>query len=376
MAVTALPVAAQLPARDSTASTYLVLVASAPVDLVTLARFGARGLTSEHRLSVNLDTATISGPLALAARGSAYFVTTAHGVPHGELIRAGLAFDIRREVQPPDTVLGREPIGGAGNAIDISRDGSLVWVTAGASDSARGWVSVVDAATMIEAVRIPTCAGATGSALSSDGTHHYSLCAPGDSIVDIDTRTLKVTRRMGIPALPNVCGATAFVLSPDGTIAWIACGRSNDVVALDLQSGRIVHRVPVGARPGALAITHDGRLLVVANRDGQSLSFVDIPGNRETERIDTRVDARRADALLRDDATEWMLLPLLVARPGTRVPTGVAVSSDDRFAFVAVSRGPDDQGELEVIDIRRARVTAAMDIGRGPTAVTFVGTRQ
>jgi DNA-binding beta-propeller fold protein YncE len=55
-------------------------------------------------------------------------------------------------------------------------------------------VSVVSAKEMVEIARINTCTMPHGSRISSDGSKHYSACMMDEELVEIDTRTLSVTR--------------------------------------------------------------------------------------------------------------------------------------------------------------------------------------
>ena len=55
-------------------------------------------------------------------------------------------------------------------------------------------VSVVATDEMLEVARIPTCVMPHGSRLNAQGTKHYSACMMDDELVEIDTRTLAVSR--------------------------------------------------------------------------------------------------------------------------------------------------------------------------------------
>ena len=57
-------------------------------------------------------------------------------------------------------------------------------------------VSVVATDEMLEIARIPTCVMPHGSRLNAQGTRHYSACMMDDLLVEIDTRTLAVSRHV------------------------------------------------------------------------------------------------------------------------------------------------------------------------------------
>ena len=93
----------------------------------------------------------------------------------------------------------------------------------------------------------------------------------------------------------------------------------------------IRRRLP--ARDGVynLATTRDGRLLVATNRRDQSASIVELASGRERARLAT---PRRA-------------------------VHGVAISADDRYAFVSSEGIGAESGSVIAIDSRRARGSGA-----------------
>ena len=117
---------------------------------------------------------------------------------------------------------------------------------------------------------------------------------------------------------------------------WVACNRTNDVVEVDVASWRVRRRLPAGDGVYNLATTADGRLLLATNKRGQSVSILDVASGRELARVPTT----------------------------RRVVHGVAVSPDDRYAFVSVEGIGSEPGTVDVIDLRtRARV-ASVDVGQ------------
>ena len=72
-------------------------------------------------------------------------------------------------------------------------------------------VSVVATDGMLEVARIPTCLMPHGSRINAQGTKHYSACMMDDTLVEIDTRTLKVARHFTVTK-----GSEAGRLGPAG----------------------------------------------------------------------------------------------------------------------------------------------------------------
>jgi DNA-binding beta-propeller fold protein YncE len=115
----------------------------------------------------------------------------------------------------------------------------------------------------------------------------------------------------------------------------VACNKSNDLVEIDAARWTMTRRLPAGDGVYNLAVTHDGRLLVATNKRGQSVSVFDAASGRELARLPTT----------------------------RRLPSGVAVSPDDRYAFVSVEGVGSQPGTVEVIDLRALRTVATVDVG-------------
>ena len=83
-------------------------------------------------------------------------------------------------------------------------------------------VSVVSTTTMTEVARIQTCTMPHGSRLNAQGTKQYSACMMDDTLVEIDTRTLKVARHfivtkgkeVGMNGAPKVNVSDAMASMP------------------------------------------------------------------------------------------------------------------------------------------------------------------
>jgi hypothetical protein len=209
-----------------------------------------------------------------------------------------------------------------------------------------------------------------GSRLTADGARHYSACMMDEALVEIDTRALAVSRWFRLtrgeergmvgapparaaggaahaghdasghgmaPAAPGdrTCSPTWAQPSPDGRRVYVACNRTSDVVEIDAASWTMTRRFPAGDGVYNLAVTGDGRTLVATNKRGRSVSVIDLASGRERARVAT----------------------------GRRVVHGVAVSPDDRYAFVTVEGVGSEPGTLEVIDLRAGVRVAAADVG-------------
>ncbi len=360
LALAAGPARAQEPpARD-----YYAWVASEAVDLLQLVRFGPAGLTVERTHTVGILPTDPDGPhgVALAPAGDHLFVTTGHGTPFGSLWK----YSTR-----DDRVEGRVELGAFPATLQVSPDGYLAYVVNFNlhGEMVPSSVSVVATDEMLEIVRIPTCVMPHGSRLNANGTKHYSACMMDDELVEIDTRRLAVSRTFllrkgqehgttggmtapaadpGAPAHDagghgleppkpgNVsCSPTWAQPTPDGRRVFVACNKASEIAEIDAERWTLTRRFPAGNGVYNLAVTRDGRLLVATNKRGQSVSVFDAGTGKELKRLPTR----------------------------RKVVHGVAITPDDRYAFISVEGIGSEPGTVEVIDLRALATVATVDVG-------------
>lgn len=355
------------PTRD-----YLVLVASEAVDRVALIRFGAKGATIERERYVGWSPTEVAGPhgVAVSPDGKHYFVTTAHGTPFGRLTK----FSTESNAVEGSVMLGNFPA-----TMQVSPDGDLVFVVnfnlhgeMEASD-----VSVVSAKDMVEIARINTCTMPHGSRLNSDGTKQYSACMMDEELVEIDARSLDVSRHffltkgkeMGMTGAPPARGATEHAShdmgghgmeppkpgdvscsptwaqpSRDGRRVWVACNKSSEIVEIDANAWTLTRRIPAGPGVYNLGVTHDGTRLIATNKRDASVSIFDAASGKELARIPTT----------------------------RKVVHGIAVSDDDRYAFISVEGMGSEPGTVDVIDLGALTKVASVDVGQQAGGIDFV----
>jgi DNA-binding beta-propeller fold protein YncE len=319
---------------------------SEAVDSVQLVRFGPGGLSLEHAFTIGVLPTDPDGPhgVAVAPDGRHSFVSTGHGPPFGSLWKYTTGTD-----RPG----GRVELGSFPATVAVSPDGYLAYVVNFNlhGEHVPSSVSVVATDEMTEIKRIPTCTMPHGSRLSPAGKHHYSACMMDDMLVEIDTRKLAVSRyfvlRKGqekgmlgapFPAASTAaasCSPTWAQPSADGRRVFVACNKANDIAEIDAGSWTLTRRWPAGDGVYNLAVTHDGKLLLATNKRGQSVSVFDARSGKELKRLPTR----------------------------RKVVHGVAVSPDDRYAFVSVEGIGSEPGTVEVIDLGTLTTVATLDVG-------------
>jgi DNA-binding beta-propeller fold protein YncE len=369
LALPAGPAAAQTaPAAAVPAAEYRVFVASEATDDISLIVFGPDGARVERRLTVGLMPTEADGPHGLAVSPDARFlyVTTGHGRPFGYLWKLDAATG--REV-------GRVELGLFPASLEISPDGEFAFVANFNlhGDMVPSSVSVVSTSHMLEIARLETCTMPHGSRLDPSGARQYSTCMMDDALVEIDAWGLRVARHFalapggehGAPGAPPAvahaghaghtahagggramqpeCSPTWAQPAADGGSVFVACNRSDEIVEVDVADWSLRRRIPAGEGVYNLAVTRDGRLLVATNKRGASVSLFDTASGTELARVPT-------------------------LRP---VVHGVAISPDDRYAFISVEGIGSEPGTVEVIDLAARNTVAWVDVPPMAAGIAF-----
>jgi len=342
---------------------YFVFVASEGNDQISLVKFGPEGARVVRERKISLNPTELVGPhgLYVSPDGKWYYVSTAHGTPNGALWK----FSTANDAQVGRVELGRFPA-----TVQVSPNGHYAWVVNFNlyGDMVPSSVSVVYTDQMFEVRRIPTCVMPHGSRLSLDGSRQYSACMMDDELVEIDAGKLAVSRRFmmrkgeehGINGAPSASsaapaqhaghGTAAPTCSPtwaqpsiDGRTIWVACNKANDLVEIDLASWTMRRRIPAGDGIYNLAVSPDGRLVVGTNKRGKSISVIEAASGRELARIPTT----------------------------RRVPSGLVISPDSRYAFVTQEGVGAEPGAVDVVDLHALSRVASVDLGQQAGGIDF-----
>ena len=352
--------------------TYYVYVASEAADKITVVRFGpAVAATVDHELTTGIMPIDIDGPhgLAISPDQKYYYVSIAHGQPFGSLWKYSTG---------DDKLIGRVTLGMFPATMDLSPDGDFVYVVNFNlhGDMVPSSVSVVATDDMTEIARIPTCTMPHGSRLSADGSRQYSVCMMDEQLVEVDTAALKVSRHFiltkgreaGMSGPPmrmaslnheaQVSGGHGTEPPEPGNIScsptwaqpaktrssvFVACNGSSEIVEVDTKTWKLVRRIPARAGVYNLGMTKDGGKLIATNRRDQSVSILDVDSGKELARLSTK----------------------------RKVVHGVAVTPDDRYAFISVEGIAADPGTVEVIDLRTMKTVATVDVAPQAGGIDF-----
>src|ERR1043166_5000432 len=372
-------------AQTSTTKEYLLYVLSESADKISLVRFGPNGARIDHQIDTGDMPIDIDGPhgIVISPDRSFYYVSIAHGRPFGT---------VWKYATKDDAVLGKTTLGNFPATLDITPDGNFLFVVNFNlhGDTVPSTVSVVSTQTMTEIARVPTCTMPHGSRLNPQGTKQYSACMMDDMLVEIDTRSLKVSRHfivtkgkeIGMNGAPrrDAAGSTSSMAgmagmsmpmkdtgghgmeapkagdvscqptwaqpSVDGSSIYVACNKSSEIVEVNANTWQLVRRIPARAGVYNLAITHDGTRLLATNKRDQSVSVYDLKSGKELVRLPTK----------------------------RKVLHGVVVSPDDRYAFVTVEGGGSEPGTAEIIDLKSLQTVATVDVGPEAAGLDFYRT--
>ena len=300
---------------------------------------------------------SIDGPhgLAVSPDGQWFYVSLAHGQPYGALWKYST-----KDNQPA----GRVTLGSFPATLQISPGGDFAYVVNFNlhGDRVPSSVSVVETSTMTEVKRIPTCLMPHGSRFDPSGMRHYSACMMDDTLVEIDTSKLRVSRHFvttagkehgaeGPPLAASehgehaghgaeaastpakACSPTWAQPAADGRSVFVACNGSNELVEIDTAAWKLARRIP--ARQGIynLAVTTGGKL-VATNRRDQSASIFDVKTGKETA----------------------------VVRLPRKAVHGVVISPDQRYAFVSVEGVGAEPGTVAMIDLASGKISASAEV--------------
>ena len=366
LCVTASAAAAQ--ARPE--ATYRVYVGAESADHIYRIRFGPEGAEVEKEIPIGTIVSEMEGPhgLVTSPDGKFLYMTTGHGAPDGMLWKFAAG---------PDTLAAVEiPLGSFPASLDVTPDGLYAFIVNFNlhGEMVPSDVSVVYTPNMTEVERVVTCTMPHGSRVNAAGTHQYSTCMMDDQLVEIDTRSFAVSRRFNVARgaegpLQVVavaeedehadhgmdaemehgamhepsCSPTWAQPSPDGAHIYVACNKSNEVLEIDARAWTLKRRFATERGPYNLAITSDGRLLVVTNKQGGGVQFIDIASGASRGFV----------------------------KSSTTLTHGVALSPDARYAFVSVEGVGAEPGKVDIYDLRTFEQVASVAVGQQASGITF-----
>jgi len=147
-------------------------------------------------------------------------------------------------------------------------------------------------------------AGMTGPPMRMPATDHSSTAASGHGTE---------------PPKPGDVSCSPTWAQPGSTRSsvFVACNGSSEIVEVDTRTWKLVRRIP--ARPGVynLGMTKDETKIIATNRRDQSVSVFDVSSGRELARIPTKRSVVHGVTVAPDDRYAFVSVEGIAADPGT-----------------------------------------------------------
>ncbi len=254
--------------------------------------------------------------------------------------------------------------------------------------------------------------GANPHGMQRLGNNLYIAAAGDDFIEVLDLNTMEITNRWASPDVPldlvkvnggwlvsafqgdylhlldeggNATGQTwqvgggASLFEPDegGDLTYIVSEFADMFTVFDREKNEIVGTYPTGKRPYPADVTHDGVLAFIPNRDEDTVSVIDLLNGEEVTKVAV-CDEPLGGSLTRDEVSyivtcggdnkvqfintaSFQVVAEIAEGIGPR-PFSVAVSPDQKYAFVNNSRGT----TVSVINLEKKAVTQNIEVGDIP----------
>lgn len=330
---------------------YFVYVACESSDEVYLTGFDGENVHVLERVSVGVLPTETEGAhgLTVDPAGDHWFVSMAHGKPYGTLYKYTTG---------ANELVGQVELGLFPATMQISSATELLYCVNFDlhGDMTPSSISIVDPEEMVEVERTTTGSMPHGSRLSPDGTRHFSCAMMSDDLFELDAMTFEVARTLrltdgmgGVPPRRDddhheaVAKPTWVEPHPEKPLVYVALNGVAQVVEINLESWKITRRFPTARGPYNLAVTRDGKQLVVTYKGAQSIGVWDLVAGTELGRVPT----------------------------SRRVTHGVVLSPDDRYAFVSSEGVGAERGTLDVIELETRTRVATAELGLQAGGIAF-----
>lgn len=183
-------------------------------------------------------------------------------------------------------------------------------------------------------------------ALTADGRRVYVSNIVDGTITEIDLELGKPLRQ--VPIADFVEGIT---VNPDGALVWIGSNKDKTVSVFDPESGTIVATLDGFGFPYRMAVTPDSRTAVLSDPASGEIRIVDVATREERHRIVVPKDGVLPSAEI----------------PGSPAPEGIALSRDNRMAYVSLQ----GMNQAAAIDLDSGSIVALFDTGGWPDGIGY-----
>ncbi len=184
----------------------------------------------------------------------------------------------------------------------------------------------------------PKYLGPCDLAAARDGNLLYAALADAREVAWIELSSGKILRRIDVPSEP-----TGLALTPDGKQLIVACAApKSTLVVLDAASGGPIRSIAVGHTAMSPVISADGNRVYVCNRFDNDVSVIDLTQGKELTRIPA-VREPVAAALTPDGRT------LVVANHLPNTPTDKTFRGDVSPVVTLIDTQTHQTGAIELV---------------------------
>jgi DNA-binding beta-propeller fold protein YncE len=338
--------------------TYYAYAAAESEDEVALISFDGRDAVVAETIPVGVWPSEIEGPhgLAVSPDGQYWFVSIAHGQPYGTVYKYRTS---------DNSLVGSVTLDLFPATMDISVATGMLYVANFNlhGDMIPSTVSIVEPETMIELSRTTTGIMPHGSRLSSDGRKHYSVAMMSGQLYEMDAATFELENVLSLDPQPthegedhegdmssgemsmtkSTCSPTWAEPHPTLNLVYVACNKAKRVDEISLDDWSVTRSFMTEAGPYNIDVSPDGLQMVVTYKGANSTGIWNLAVGAESAVV-----------------------------PSTRrIPHGVVITPDSKFAFVTVEGVGSEPGTVDIIDLQAGVVVDSVDIGKQAGGVIF-----
>lgn len=337
-------------AGRAAAQNYYAYVACESSDQVYKVKFNGQKAEVLKKIDVGIYPAEMEGPhgLTVSPDGKYWFVSIAHGLPFGHIWKFDTA---------TDQFIGKVEVGMFPASMEISPATGLLYVVNFNlhGDMKPSTVSVVDPESMSVIDDIPTGIMPHGSRITSDGLREYHVSMMTDELMEINTLSQKISRRLNIAdnkqlvqeasvSHPKpVAKPTWADPHPNKPLVYVAENGADEVAEVDTKKWTVTRRFKTGKAPYNLEVSPDGEKLVVSYKGEGATGIWDLKSGKELAKIQN----------------------------SKMVTHGVAVTPDSRYAFITAEGKGGEPGAVDIIDLNSLKRVASINVGKQAGGVYF-----
>ena len=223
-------------------------------------------------------------------------------------------------------------------------------------------VSVVDPESMVEIKQIKTGSMPHGSRISSDGLFQYSVAMMSGELFEIDAISLEVSRILDLEKkmdhnhnhtmhhsmksrsmIHSNVKPTWVIPHPSNQFLYIAGNGSDEIIEVDLKEWVVSDRFKTGKGPYNVEISPNGKYLI-ATLKGEGSTAI---WNLDNKKL------------------------LKVIKNTTTVSHGIAISPDNKFAFISLEGVGGEPGVVDVISLEKFNLVTSVKVGKQAGGIAF-----